>query len=139
MTLKLPEPLPYDFIDEWLDETYKFSTETYEDLFDENGRRHDQPITYQYQVCERRTDDEFGGVSNFIRPIFELCKNADYSHLPYDEEGYVTYSGLGGWWCPMVELTDEAIDIILALGREMTDDERHEWFSGHVPEHWKKV
>jgi hypothetical protein len=107
MTLKLPTPLPYDVVDQLIDEEFKFGKETFED----------EIIWW----CQRRNPDYTAGrplTSNYGRSLFELLDDYD-GRRTEDADGYVTvrHVSKGMRWTAQ-ELTDEEIDEVLQLETE---------------------
>ena len=104
MTLKLPTPLPYDFVDQMLDEELKFGSD-----------QDDDTIIWW---CYRRDTDPKAGrflTSNYGRQMFELLDDHEDKQTE-DAEGYVTVYHLSKGMCwTATELTDEEVDSLLHL------------------------
>jgi hypothetical protein len=111
-TLKLPEPLPYDFVDALIDEQISFFEDTDSELH--------EGIVYSVTRiwCRPVTATEFDpGLSNWGRSMFEVVSDG-YSFLGEDEEGYSDTSALAylsGMCWTAKELTDEEIDYKISL------------------------
>jgi hypothetical protein len=89
-------------IDEYLDETFVFFTDSYTDEEDNSER---------VWLSAERVDHPAGRVSTFSRPMFEVIKDHNHDDNEMDEEGYVNWRGNGSSmrWSPK-EMTDEEVD-----------------------------
>lgn len=107
MTLKLPIPLPYDYVDELLDETYVFTVTELSD---------DQVI------CEARFRDPARRTGNYSRLLFSLLDDSIDSEE--DEDGYVNYpySHDGMVWTAE-GLSKEEINEILGFQEILTTED----------------
>jgi len=90
MALKLPEPVPYDEIDKYLDEKFKFSTRPYF-LFVEDDEFGDVEDGYIIHSCRLRD----GVVGNHIGLLFSIKSDDDYEEP--DAEGYCEWWGAREW------------------------------------------
>jgi len=94
--LKLPEPLPYDAVDELINETLVF--ETYQWIDPETKEEWSVPVAY-YLDGHR--------VSNYRRQMAEVLDDIGYLvHKEEDEDGYVDGSSVSGM-CWIAEWSDE--------------------------------
>lgn len=99
MTLRLPEVLPYDAVDEWIDSTVIFETDEWTD---------NDGVTWQTPIATLANRD----ISNFGRTFYSLL--GDSPSREEDEDGYVQWQGsmtCMRWTAK--ELTEEEIDEIL--------------------------
>lgn len=96
MKLKLPKPLPYDFIDQMIDENIDF----YDEPHEEEG--------YIIHFAEPR----YGDYGSEGRSLFSL----EDSIFLGDEQEYVEWSGWSGdaWWWTAKELTEDELEQFLA-------------------------
>ena len=96
MTLKPLEPLPYDFVDEWIDSRIEFEVHNAGDRI--------------YYVATRR-DHTY---SCYERDLFSVYDDV-VDEYDEDEEGYVFWHGGGStaWKWTAEEPTDEQVDRIL--------------------------
>lgn len=98
MTLRLPEPLPYDFVDEMIDESTDFTS--YCRLEDNRTVWYANPHDYDW--------------GNFVRALVEFNDDLEVyedDDLIEDEEGYVDGHELrwGMFWCAN-EWTEEDLN-----------------------------
>lgn len=107
MKLKLPEPLPYDFVDEWIDMRLKFYSRPHQD----------SNLTYHRAVPRNSKDINSG---NYGRHVFELIDDwtvEDSDRWEEDEYGYWNYPNLFSYHYTAREWSEDAIDEFLGLGR----------------------
>lgn len=100
MTLKLPEPLPYDYVDELIDNNFKFRYHKYEQKQTDGTR-----IEVGRWLCWHR-DHRRTQVS---RPFMSM--ESDITRKDNLEDDYIYWGGSGGamyWYAE--EMNDEDID-----------------------------
>lgn len=89
--LRLPEPLPFDYVDEYLTERFHFYT--YDMVWDDEilgDGLTDVVISACRPMRGMALDgvELSGGYSNHIRSAFDLLPDSGYEHIKEDEEGY---------------------------------------------------
>lgn len=103
MTLKLGEPLDYDYVDELLDNNYMWVDYI-------GGYEEGCPVVYHNAFL---LNENFNTIkrSTFSNLMFELKE--DEEHLTFheeDEEGYIHYRGHFTYTWKAEEMTEEEID-----------------------------
>lgn len=103
MSLKLPEPLPYSYVDKMLDLTYKFSHDVWEDHEGIEWESH----SCRFQETQRPT-------STYPRSMFNTIPLPRYDWMEEDEEGYVDGTELTSGFCWRAEpLSDEELEYLI--------------------------
>lgn len=74
--LKLPEPLPYEFVDEMIDDTVRFAKDEWTD---DDG---------EFYLWYATGWD--GRTSNYGRKMFDLIQDVPAREYVYDKDGYIT-------------------------------------------------
>ena len=99
---RLPEPMPYSYVDEWIDSRIVFSKDSYI----EDGCR--------VQVCSARPKS--GTIGNFVRALYSLLDDYfAYQDMAEDEDGYIEW--FGGY--PQLyskPMTEEELDEYIKFG-----------------------
>lgn len=101
MSVKLPTPLPYDYVDQLIDDSFEFFDETYTD-HEGNHVKH---------FFAHRTGNQYRG--NFSRLMFSF-HDTGYDSIEEDEDGfaYIEYD-LGGMNWRAEPLTDKELEYLL--------------------------
>jgi hypothetical protein len=103
MTLKLPEPLPYDYVDELISSETTFKVRTVDIFVEEDGDY--WPMNYFTAIP---TDD--GRITNTRNQLMAIKMDHFESEEEEEENGYVNWRG-GGWrWDADGGFTEEELD-----------------------------
>lgn len=112
MTVKLPESLPYDFVDEMIDEQVFFRCDFWKRVDEDTNE-----IITKYRIACRRfpddidEEDEEPNISNWGRELFEiLCDSEKYAGYEEDEDGYTNYPYSNGMVWTAKELSEQEIE-----------------------------
>lgn len=115
MTLRLPEPLPYDYVDELLDNDYVWATAWFMDTEDELGNVYPEEVRMTYSYA-RRLDEQFRtSVSNYPNPFMEVKGEINYDAYAEDKEGYIDFPSEYGFSWTAEEWDDQKVDEYLKL------------------------
>lgn len=101
MSTRLPESLPYKYIDEYLDGKFVFNTYTYTDHED---------VEWTAYSAQLRDSGRYRG--NYARQMIGLVDDT-MGGWEEDEEGYINYEGSFGMVWRAEPLTEEELDFLL--------------------------
>lgn len=102
MSLRLPEPLPYDYVDKMIEQTYKFTHDVWTD---------NDGIEWETHHCRFRNPTKH--TSTFPRSFFNTIPLPEY-HFEEDEEGYVDGTDLNfGFYWRAEPLTEDEFEFVM--------------------------
>lgn len=111
MTLRLPEPLPYDFVDQMIDDTVEFQSHEWT----ESETVGDIQYITQYKAITAVPTTGCSTRGNVVRGMFQVVNDSDTHCFDKNEEGREYLENWFGGQEHIVseDLPDEELDMIL--------------------------